>query len=350
MPVYPHIKNRSRAQEEVVQTCLELGQPKRALGYIERIENWYQQFAYAELAFYCAQNEFSNNDVEHFLDKAKQIPDDIQDWQKDRIKVKIAETYAYLGDKEKANEYEKGVEPSENGKVARINAMSCTKETFNKQINILDALIATEEFDIVKNALIAYVELYKNIYKDIERRELIEKKITTSWDSLPISVRIELLLELADCCLSYDNKTEAMRFVNQAKSLIDSATWQPKFLIPIIARIAKLQYLSGQKEAAISEIQKSLKIYEENLPKIVNIDKAGVLRPIAEATIVFGDRDLTLDIYQKAMEAGFENPNSRPRAEDLSAACCSMAINNFDPEAGLLARIKEIQNSLGDPW
>src|SRR5262245_33770520 len=53
-PVDPHIKNRSRAQEAVVKTALELGQPQRALVETEQIDNWRRGACYAELAFYCA--------------------------------------------------------------------------------------------------------------------------------------------------------------------------------------------------------------------------------------------------------------------------------------------------------
>src|SRR5262245_54547858 len=40
IPIQPHIKDRSRAQEQVVAACLELNLRQRAQGYIERIDNW----------------------------------------------------------------------------------------------------------------------------------------------------------------------------------------------------------------------------------------------------------------------------------------------------------------------
>src|SRR6185503_20684098 len=40
MPAVPHIKNRTRAQEEIVEAALALGQPKRARAFSDRIENW----------------------------------------------------------------------------------------------------------------------------------------------------------------------------------------------------------------------------------------------------------------------------------------------------------------------
>ena len=40
IPVKPHIKDRSRKQEEVILACIELGLPNKALGFIPQIENW----------------------------------------------------------------------------------------------------------------------------------------------------------------------------------------------------------------------------------------------------------------------------------------------------------------------
>src|SRR5215813_3973758 len=57
LPTEPHIKNRSRAQESVVDTCFQLDQPHRAAGYIQGIDNWRRGLAYADLALYCAQHE-----------------------------------------------------------------------------------------------------------------------------------------------------------------------------------------------------------------------------------------------------------------------------------------------------
>jgi hypothetical protein len=57
-----------------------------------------------------------------------------------------------------------------------------------------------------------------------------------------------------------------------------------------------------------------------------------------------------LAVYKQAAEAAVENPNSRPRAEDLSAICLSMAKRTVEPDAALWARIREIKSALGEPW
>jgi hypothetical protein len=133
MPAYPHIKNRSRAQEAVVKTCLELEQPQRAVSYIERIDNWRRGAGYAEIAFYCALRG-SGDEAARYLDKAVEIAGRTEDWRRDRIRSKIAETYAYLGQTEEARKFEQGVELFEKGKVAQAKAMICPADAFDEQL------------------------------------------------------------------------------------------------------------------------------------------------------------------------------------------------------------------------
>lgn len=63
-----------------------------------------------------------------------------------------------------------------------------------------------------------------------------------------------------------------------------------------------------------------------------------------------GDTAAALAVYKRAVEEGVHNPNSRPRAEDLSATCCSMALHGVEPDGSLWARMEDIRGRLGDPW
>jgi tetratricopeptide (TPR) repeat protein len=349
MPVYPHIKNRSRAQEDVVITCLELREPELAHKYIEKIENWRRGSCYADLAFYFAHQGLKD-ETQKYLNLAIKISKETKDWRKDRIKVKISRVYAYLGQYDKAAEYEQDISVSESGKVAQISAMKSTKETFDKEIENIEKLISTKNFDIIKNALNAYAELYKRFYVDIERRTLVDEKIRASWGNIPISIRIDLLIEMAGISIKQKDQNKALELVNEAIAIKDSAVWQPRFGIPVKARLAKLCFLAGDKERAKKQIQDALDMFDAKRGEIVNIYRAGILRSIAETYQAMDNTNAASDIYKRALEAGMENPNSRPRAEDLVATCCSMALHEMKPDVELLNRIREIRDGLGDPW
>ena len=54
--------------------------------------------------------------------------------------------------------------------------------------------------------------------------------------------------------------------------------------------------------------------------------------------------------FTGAIEEGIENPNSRPRAQDLTTTCVSMAVHGVEPNEGIWIRVRQILDGLSDPW
>lgn len=349
IPVEPHIKDRSRIQEKVVKATLELDQPITALNYIGKIDNWRRGVGYAELAFYSVTNN-SRANVEEYLDLAKKISNNVEDWRKDRVKVKIAGTYAMLGESNQVDKLEGNVVDSESGKVAGVKAMIASNENFNEQINTLDGLIATGNFDIIKNTLRSYSRLFNRFYEDKEKLSIIENRIITSWDKMPIFVRFDLVVDLAMFSIEHNDKVKSIELVNEAQHFIDGYQWPLDYQIKFGVKLAKLNFLIGDKKKARNHLDSFLDLFDLQGNKIVNIYRAEVLRPLAETYQTMGDTNKALSVYKIAVEEGFVNPNSRPRAEDLSATCLSMALNKVEPDKELWTRISEINNGLEKPW
>ena len=349
IPVKPHIKDRSRAQEKVVEASLELDQPLRAHSLIEGIDNWRRGSGYCDLAFYCARHGYTG-EVQQYLDLAVQISESAEDWRRDQIRIKITNTYTWLGQTIQTDQFETGVVDSESAKVAGVKAMIAGEDHFDEQMNALDALIAPGNFDITENALKACANLFNRFYDDAGRRSLAEEKMKTSWGKLPIFKRVELLTELAGFALDHTDQAKALELVNEAQLLMDGAQWRPEHSIPMISELVKLRFRAGDMQKARTDADALLALFDSQRDKIVNIYRAGALRPLAEAYQSMGDTDAALAVYKRAVEEGVENPNSRPRAEDLSATCCSMALHSIEPDAELWTRILQIKEELGDPW
>lgn len=349
MPLDPHIKDRSRLQEAVVATCLALEQPERAILYAAQIRDWRRGAAYVDLALFHARRR-ADTEVQSLLDRAADVADSEEDWRKERIRVKIAQVHALMGRAEMATRFEQGVEPAERGKVARTRARIATPDSFDEQMEALAALFATQRFDIVRNALDACAELFNRFYDDPDCRARAEDKIKASWGSLPVFVRIELLMELANASLAHADSAKALALLNEAKDLMDAARMQPESAIPLMAQLARLRFRAGDEAGARAEAERALALFDAKRDTIANIYRARALRPIAEAYCAMGDTAAAFDLYKRAVEAGMENPNSRPRAEDLVATCCSLALHAMEPDAVLASRIREIQAGLGDPW
>ena len=51
---------------------------------------------YCDLAFYCARHGYTG-EVQQYLNLAVQISESAEDWRRDQIRVKIANTYTWLG-------------------------------------------------------------------------------------------------------------------------------------------------------------------------------------------------------------------------------------------------------------
>jgi len=321
IPSDPHLKSRSQAQAGVVTACLALNQPQRALGYIERIDDWRRGTAYADLAMHCLERGFTTN-VEAYLGRALKIAEGAADWRKDRIV----------------------------GQVAGVRAMSGPVTDFNAEMATLAKMVSSQQFDALKEALGTYVRIFNRVYSDIERRTQVEQCIRASWDKTPGFVRLGLLMDMIEHCLAHSDRTKALDLVKEAREIADSASWQPTIEIPLKAKLARLRFLAGDPERAKEEAKEALESFEAKRDRIANVYRAQTLRPIAEAYRAMDEPDRACDLYVRALEAGMENPNSRPRAEDLAATCCSMAVHGTEPSPALLGRIREILDGLGDPW
>ena len=349
IPVKPHIKDRSRAQEKVVETSLELDQPLRAHSLIEGIDNWRRGSGYCALAFYCVRHGYTG-EAQQYLNLAFEISESAEEWRRDQIRVKIANTYVWLGQTIQTDQLETGVVDSKSGKVAGVKAMIAGEDHFDEQMNALDALIAPGNFDIVENALKACANLFNRFYDDAGRRLLAEEKMKTSWGKLPIFKRVELLTELAGFALDHTDQAKALELVNEAQLFMDSAQWRPEHRIPMVSELVKLRFRAGDMQKARTDADALLALFDSQRDKIVNIYRAGALRPLAEAYQSMGDTATALTVYKRAVEEGVANPNSRPRAEDLSATCLSMALHGVEPDAELWTRIRQINKGLEDPW
>lgn len=359
-PAKPHIKNRSRVQESVVEVCLELDQPRRALGFAEQIASWRRGAALADFAFYCAEHgdaaealqqlELAGEIARQFDVLTADEDSTAQGWQRDRIRSKIARAYLRLGRVDDARQFEADLAPSEAGRVAAVRATQIDAMEFDQHLNTLDTLVLSGNFDQLRGALEAYAQLYDRFYADAKRREKLEGRIDVAWKKLPIQVRVESSIELIQSALGHSDQVHARELVAKALALVDGSTWTPESGIPLRAQLAELRNRAGEAEQARHDADAALVIYEAQRGDIVDIYRAGTLRPLAEVYLALGDGAKALELYRKTLEEGVLNPNSRPRAEDLVATCCSLASHGLAPDAELRRRLIQIFDGLGDPW
>ena len=350
LPLEPHIKNRSRAQEGVVLAYLELDQPQHALVALRGIDNWRRGACYADLAFYLAEHGGAEARIVEALDQARLVARSTEDWRRDRILAKVARVHALLGQDQLVADTTREISSVEAGRVAGAYALGADAARCDAQLGMLDTLPLTATFEEVREAILACLTLHERFYADVERRERIEAKIIETLPKVPLDLRIGMLQALAETNAELGSPDRALELLARAQTLYDGAKWNAEHAVPLLARAASIRYAAGQREAGLAEAAIALETYESAGRKLIDIYRAQALCPLAEAYVRMGQPEDALRIYRLAIEAGVINPNSRPRAMDLAATCSSMAVNGAEPDEALNARIAEIRAGLGDPW
>jgi len=349
IPIDPHVKDRSRAQQQIFETRLALGDLAGARASIEPMETWRRGFAFATLANAAARRN-DPVEAERMLDLAQGEAAGNEEWRRDRILIEIAKVREFLGQSARARELETGVDPAEAGKVDSVRVELESAEKFDERMQSLDAVIATRAFDSTKSACDALIKMHRRYFGDTERRTRTEQSIRMAAVQLPVVDQIGLQFALAANASSARAFVAATANLDEAAKLLDGNRWLPEDRLPLLARLAEERHAAGQTEAAASCAAAALAFYTAERPNIVDVFRAAALRPLAEAYAAMGDRAAALAVYRLAAEDGSLNPNARPRALDLSATCCSMALHAVEPDAELWETLREIQRRLGPPW
>jgi hypothetical protein len=273
-----------------------------------------------------------------------------QDWHRDRVRAAIARTYVILGDMGEADRFEAGLADSEAGRTAAARVGRMTRGEFDARLARVDAVLATGSLDQIRNAKQVCVHLFDRFHDDVEARQKVLQRLRSAAERVPVLVRLEVLMDASDVALRHDDSALGLDLVNEATSLVEHFEARPPERVPVLARLAVLRHRFGEAAAGRALLDAARSHYEANRKLVVDIHRAGTLRPLAEAHARVGDTVTALRLFREAVEEGTANPNSRPRATDLVATCCSMARLGVEPDARLWERLRQINGALGNPW
>jgi hypothetical protein len=351
-PHDPHVKNRGRAIESVVLTCLGLDQPRLALRYNEGISNWRRGAGYAEYAGYCAERD-ALAEVDTYLERALEVADTApeaqqQEWRADRIRSRVAPVRALLGQDAEARALEAGVEPSESGAVHAVEAGRADEDDFDALIEALDATVALSDFDLSRNALNTYLALLDRFHDDAERSALIVERMEVVYPQLPRLVWVESLEARAGLAADHGDFEDTLALVDEIEASFDELRWRPQDRVPLTARLAVLRHRAGDEATARTRLDGALTLYDDSLAELESFERAATLRPIAAAWARLGEPGRALELYRRTAEEGAINPNLRPRIEDLTATCTSMAETAIEPDEALWKRLRGLRAELAD--
>lgn len=359
IPERPQAKDRALTQQIVVEAALDLDQMRFADQRSQRIGNWRRGLAWSHLA-YAAADHGRTEIAQEYARAAAVLADDLaawlseyetpQDWRRDRIRGRVGQTYARLGDLDTAAGFVVDAEASEAGKVAIVVSAHAPIDDYEERLAYMKATLPTVGFDAARDALSAAIELFGRFHADPERRDAIAAVTREGWAKMPIDMRVWAMAKLAEKCIEHADFAGALAWIAEARVASAGGNWRASFRIPVDAQLVGLAHRAGDVERARAEAEALRTLYDTQREAIVNIDRADALVPLAEAHVIMGDLETAQKLYRRAIDEALVNPNSKPRAIDLVDIAVSLATVELPANAELLAHLREAAGKLSDPW
>ena len=360
IPEVPHGRDRARIQELAVVSAIELGEFALAAELIDGIKGWRRGAAYADLATQLIRKG-DLADVKKYLARAEASWDGEQSWQRQRVQAKIASAYSAMGEVETSARYEKGLDPSEAGRVDAERARLAKVEEIDAKLKALDEIVAQTNFDLTRNAIAAYIEYLRVAWSDAPLRERIVALLREAMVQVPQDVRVTTLCEMASVAQSRGDRALGAGFLADADMALAEARWHAEDRMQLRARIAVSRAECGDAAAAAAMLREELAAFDAARATIIDIFRAAPLRAVAvaqskvaaleaDALQARSLRAAALETFRRAVEEGAANPNARPRAEDLAETCVAMARAGVEPDTGLRERMRTVRAGLVAPW
>jgi hypothetical protein len=353
IPRDPHERDRARVQEVVASTFIAIGEPVRAAACALQITNWRKGSVFGDLAIDCARKglvDSAKTYARYALEAVAEGRDGVQDWQRDRVRVKAAQAYAWLGDGSKASVLEQGVGEPEMGKVDAVEAAKSDGSDFDTRLEAALAAVNTMNFDLTVNAIESAVELAAKSKGDEARWARIVELLGKTRGRIPRDLELKSYLRLADVRIAQESKDPARALIATATGLRDGARWTPDAALPLSAEIARRLHAVGDAEAARAEIEAGIAGFQAGIDAVADVFRAEAMRPAAEALAAMGAVGRAREVFAALVEEGARNPNARPRAEDLALTAASLARAGIEPDEAMWARLRGIREGLVAPW
>lgn len=354
VPVEVHGRDRAKLQALACEALVRAGEVDRAIGLGSRIDGWRRGEVYAVAALELAK-QGKADEATMIAKRALGVAPSVLDWQRERIRVSVARVYAWLGDESGASELEKGAGEPEMGRVAaakaaRIATAAVPAEYFDAQMKSLEDWIRTKNFDLVKNSVEVALEFYPGAIADPARRARIESLVDEAIEQVPYDLRIRFHLRMSDALVARGDREAARARIGRAEAVVRQFKWLAEDEVVQRAAVAEAKIVLGDLDAARSDLDGAIAIYDAGRAGIIDIYRARPLRAVAASYMRLGDEPKARAAYLRALDEGSVNPNARPRAEDLVATLVSMADSRVAPDADASAKVAAIRAGLVAPW
>ena len=192
--------------------------------------------------------------------------------------------------------------------------------------------------------------MHGQFFGDKKLRSAIEKLLFVTFQKLPTNLRLDAMAPLVEHYVENGDGDSGRDVILKMTNLMSQFSFRTEERLPQLARIAQLRNTCGDTGRAEVELVAALKDYHDHRDEVVNIYRCETLRPVALAWHALGNTSQADDLIALALEESLENPNSRPRCDDLVETCIALAEHQLKPSPELWQRMTEIGEGLSAPW
>lgn len=348
-PEKAHARVKSRLQRDVAETAIATGRTGAAIRYADAITDWRADEVRA-LAAQALAAAGRRAEAEACLAKAVDGVPRSQDWMRDQLNAEIGVACAALGQIEQARRFAAAAPPELTGKVEARIVEVCPTQDLDQESEAFDRAIATGSLDIVRSGIDGQFAIWARDPRQTAHGRHAEAAIRGGLRGLPVDLQIRTHLRLAEHLARAGRTDDARREMDQAAGMFAATDLDSELSAPLLRDLVDGHSRFGDATAARELVQRALDKYPQLSLRLADIDRADYLRCLAEAQVLLGDRDAALRTWDQALEAGRQNPNARPRAEDLCRTCLSMTRSGVEPTPAMKTTIAQIAGGLKSPW
>ncbi len=315
-------KDRATCQELVALAHLVRGECDKALELGERIENWRKGVVLAEAAAVLAEKGKTNAALER-AGQAETLARAIQDWQRDRILVRVVKTKALLGREEEVSRWSRfyGGNRDYRGEVVTYQALALAQQGLvTNALAALDGLADTTHLDVSSWRAHGYMLLAKAGHLDAAQTSNALAQAWAAAERIPGSKRWDVQMELAEAALARGEAALARMWLDGVSSNVLTGEIPAHLKAPLTAKLAVRWGVLGQAER-LAECER---VAEPLIRQLQAIEQPALFAVLGEAWARLGDHQKASTYYEHALELAGQLTNLRPRAIACVDICLSL--------------------------
>ena len=312
--------DRAECQDRVAQAYLARGDYTTALKLGEQITDWHKGVVLAEVAASLA--EIGKTSVAMTLvTQAEAIARPIEDWQRDRIRVRAVKAKALLGQEEDAGRISQFYQGNQDyrAEVTAYHALSLARAgQITNAFEVLTSQAGTTNLDLSGWRAKGYLLLANAGHLNAAQAS---NAFAQGWaSSAPGWQNVQVQMSLVESVAACGDRAQARMWLDSVSSNVLTGPVPTHIRPQLLCQLGIQWSMLGETQ----RVDECVQVAEPLIRKLQNIDQPVLFALLGEACVRLGSEQRGLTYYGQALEMAGQLTNRRPRAMACVDICLSL--------------------------